>query len=180
MDDRIARRNIALTIGAAFGILFTGLLGLAEGLLPPHSEADIVTIVVMAPLAGAAFGFWWTRLFTRGIRSQTAILLAEIESPAGEVVERSAPANHFRKFEARGGFLFLTHRSLIFKPHRRNIQSNLVTIPLPEIAAVATSRTLGMVPNGLKVALRDGTIHRFVVRDRERWVCALTGAADLA
>jgi hypothetical protein len=44
---------------------------------------------------------------------------------------------------------------------------------------VAATRTLGVVPNGLKVALSNGTVHRFVVRDRERWVRVLTGSADL-
>jgi hypothetical protein len=175
MDDRVARRNTALMSGAGFGILFAGAFGLAMGLLPPHNVADIAITVVMALLAGAAFGFG----FSRRLSSQIATLQAEIEPPAGEVVEHSAPANHFQNFEGRGGRLFLTRRNLIFKPHRRNIQSNVVTIPREEIAGVAATRTLGVVPNGLKVALYDGTVHRFVVRDRERWVRVLTGSADL-
>jgi hypothetical protein len=175
MDNRLARPNTALMSGAAFGMLFAGALGLAIGWLPPHNVADIVITVVTALLAGAAFGF----RFSRRLSSQIATLQAEIEPPAGEVVEHSAPANHFQNFEGRGGSLFLTRRNLIFKPHRRNIQSNIVTIPRQEIVGVAATRTLGVVPNGLKVALRDGTVHRFVVSDRERWVRALTGSADL-
>jgi hypothetical protein len=175
MDDRVARRNTGLISGAAFGILFAGAFGLAMGWLPPRNVADIVTTVVTALIAGAAFGF----RFSRGLTSQAATLQAEIEPPAGEVVEFSAPANHFQNFEGRGGSLFLTRRNLIFKPHRMNIQSNALTIPRQEITCVAAVRTLGVVPNGLKVALRDGTVHRFVVRDRERWVRAMTGPADL-
>jgi hypothetical protein len=174
MDDRVVRRNTALVSGVAFGVLFAGLFGLAMGWLPPHNVADIVTTVVTALLVGPAFGF----LFSRRLWSQAAILQAEIEPPVGEVVEHSAPANHMQKFEGRGGQLFLTERNLIFKPHRMNIQSNVVTIPRHDIAGVAATRTLGLVPNGLKVVLRDGTVHRFVVRDREEWVRVLSGAAD--
>jgi hypothetical protein len=175
MDDRVARRNTALVSGAAFGVLFAGVFGLAMGWLPPHNVVDIVMTVVTALLAGPAFGFG----FSRRLRSQTATLQAEIEPPVGEAVEHSAPANHFQKFEGRGGRLFLTRRNLIFKPHRMNIQSNVVTIPRHDIAGVAATRMLGLIPNGLKVTLRDGTVHRFVVRDREGWVRVLTGAADL-
>jgi hypothetical protein len=176
MDDLAARRNTAFMSGAAFAmlLLFAGALGLATGWLPPVNVVDIAIAVVTALLAGAAFGF----RFSRRLRSQIATLQAEIVPPAGEVVEHSAPANHFQNFEGRGGRLFLTRRDLIFKPHRRNIQSNVVTIPRQEIAAAAAIRTLGVVPNGLKVALRDGTVHRFVVRDRETWVRALRGSAD--
>ena len=127
-----------------------------------------------ALLAGAGFGF----SFSRRLSSQVTTVLAESEPPTGAVVEHAGPANHFQKFEGRGGVLFLTRRNLIFNPHRKNIQLNAVTIPHHEVAGVAATRTLGVVRNGLKVALRDGTVHRFVVRDRDRWVRTLTGSAD--
>jgi hypothetical protein len=38
--------------------------------------------------------------------------------------------------------------------------------------------TFGLIPNGLKVALRDGTVHRFVVTNREGWVGVLISAAE--
>jgi hypothetical protein len=176
MDDRVAWRNTALLSGAAFGVLFAGLFGLAMGWLPPHNVADIVMTVVTALLAGPAFGFQFSRRLRSHFRSQLPTLQAQIEPPVGEVVEHSAPANHFQKFEGRGGRLFLTPRNLIFKPHRMNIQSNLVTIPRHDIAGAVATRTYGLIPNGLKVALRDGTVHRFVVTDREGWVRVLTGA----
>jgi hypothetical protein len=176
MDDRVVGRNTALVSGAAFGVLFAGTFGLAMGWLPPHNAVDIVTTVVTALLAGPAFGF----LFSRRLRSQIGTLQAEIEPPVGEAVEHATPANHFQRFEGRGGQLFLTRRNLIFKPHRMNIQSNVVTIPCHDIAGAAATRTLGLIPNGLKVTLRDGTVHRFVVSDREGWVRVLTGAAGLA
>jgi hypothetical protein len=44
---------------------------------------------------------------------------------------------------------------------------------------LAVTRTLGVVPNGLKVALCEVPFIAFVVRNRERWVRALTGSADL-
>jgi hypothetical protein len=175
MEDRVARGNIALISGAIFGVLFAGAFALAIGWLPQHNVADIVIALAAALLAGAAFGL----RFSRRASSQTAALQTEVEPPAGEVVEHSAPANHFQNFEGRGGSLFLTRRNLIFKPHRMNLQSNVVTIPREEISGVATIRTLGVVPNGLRVALRDGTVHRFVVRDREGWVRRLTGSARI-
>jgi hypothetical protein len=132
MDDRVARRNnTALISGAAFGVLFAGAFGLAMGWLPPHNAADIAMTAMTALLAGATFG----SRFSRRLSSQIATLLAEIEPPTGQAVEYSAPANHFQNFEGRGGCLFLTHRNLILKPHRRNIQSSVVTIPRQEMVA---------------------------------------------
>jgi hypothetical protein len=41
---------------------------------------------------------------------------------------------------------------------------------LSDIIRVEASRTLGIVPNGLKVHLRGGTVERFVVMNRSDWV----------
>jgi len=107
------------------------------------------------------------------VAEQTAINL-----PQGETLEQQGWANHFRNYEGRGGRLYLTNRSLVFQPHRFNVQNAGVAIPRSEIAGAAKSMTLGVIPNGLTVTRRDGTTERFVVSDRNEWVRRLTPAAQ--
>src|SRR5262249_17969164 len=107
---------------------------------------------------------------SRMVAVQTAIDL-----PPGEVIEHAGPANHILHFEARGGRLYLTNRHMIFQPHRFNLQQPAVRIPPSEIAGAWSCMSLGVVPNGLLVSLKDGPSHRFVVSDRAEWVRMVGG-----
>ena len=93
-------------------------------------------------------------------------------------VIKKGPANLERGIEAVGGKLMLTQDVLIFQSHALNIQCGRTEIPCSEILKVepSWSRFLGaipLVPNGLKVHTRDGTVYRFVVFGRRKWIAAI-------
>jgi hypothetical protein len=83
------------------------------------------------------------------------------------------PANHYKGFEAVGGRLFLTSKRLRFRSHKLNVQSHDESYPVDIIISVEPARTLGVVPNGVLVHLRDGRHERFVVGGRAEWVARL-------
>jgi hypothetical protein len=87
----------------------------------------------------------------------------------GEDIVFQGPANHFLKFEGRGGWLLLTNRRLIFRSHGVNIQNQPLEIPIAAVRSAVASRTLGIIPNGLQVELLDGHHERFVVNQRNTW-----------
>ncbi len=92
---------------------------------------------------------------------------------AGESVVHFGPANHFKGLESVGGKLFLTSQRLRFRSHTMNVQTHDESYPLDTIVAVEATRTLGLIPNGLLVRLRDGRAERFVVGGRAQWVALL-------
>ena len=93
----------------------------------------------------------------------------EIQLEPGEQLVHAGPANHYRGVEAVGGRLVLTDRRLAFRSHGMNIQRHEASYPLATITGVAPARMRGIVPNGLVVALADGSRERFVVAGRSRW-----------
>lgn len=88
-------------------------------------------------------------------------------------IVKEGPANYFKGLSNIGGKLTLTDNQLIFKPGRLNFRRSIESIVLKEIVAVERRNTLGVVPNGFGVVLRDGKSHRFVVYGREDWINAV-------
>jgi hypothetical protein len=86
---------------------------------------------------------------------------------------KAGPANYFKGLSNSGGKLILTDTQLIFKPGRLNFRRSIEAIAVKEIVAVERRNTLGVVPNGFGVILRDGKAHRFVVYGREEWIEAV-------
>jgi hypothetical protein len=93
----------------------------------------------------------------------------------GETVVKEGAANHFKGAEAVGGKLYLTNRRLIFESHAFNVQTHTTVWPLTDIAAAKPRNTLGIVPNGMSVTLKNGGEERFVVNGRGDWMKALAG-----
>ena len=75
-----------------------------------------------------------------------------------------------------GGKLFLTDKRLRFRSHKINFQKHDESYPIETIASVEPSRSLGIIPNGLLVHLRDGRRERFVVTGRGDWVSSIRDA----
>lgn len=155
------------------------------------------------PLAGLVFGacmgttiYWWTGSgyygFHGGFLSGFAFAVAtaaflkvsmttthlELDGRAagfddGEKVLRFGPANHFKGLEGVGGKLFLTDKRLRFRSHKINFRAHDESFPIETIASVEPSRSLGIIPNGLLVHLRDGRRERFVVAGRGGWVSSI-------
>jgi GRAM domain-containing protein len=96
---------------------------------------------------------------------------------SGEQLLREGPANHFRRGEGVGGWLFLTSRRLLFRSHEINLQQHELDLPLAEIAEASAVNTAWLIPNGLLVRTASGTTERFVVEQHKRWSTEIARAA---
>lgn len=121
------------------------------------------------------FAFGW--LLRRVLKVSTSAPKLGVEPDAsfdpGESVVHWGPANHFKGIEAVGGKLFLTNRRLRFRSHRFNVQTHDESYPIEAIASVEPARTLGVIPNAIRLRLADGRRERFVVMAREHWIATL-------
>ena len=114
-----------------------------------------------AAFSGAFFGISMASFQRRGERNPPAF--------DGENVLFQSLANHFRGVEGVGGWLVLTDQRLLFQPHRLNIQKEEWSVPLPDLIRMEPRRTLGFLPNGLRVVTTTGE-ERFVVEKRMPWL----------
>lgn len=156
-------RNAALG-GLAFGIAFGVFIGFRSGNLTLGAVAGLAGGV----LFGAVVGVF--------VQHQSAKFSAHDPTGPGEQLLKQGPANHFRRGESVGGFLYLTDSRLLFRSHRYNIQEHERSIPLPEVRDVQPCMTMIVVPNGICVVTEEGE-DRFVVEDRKSWVKAILAAA---
>ena len=79
-------------------------------------------------------------------------------------------ANYFRGIEAVGGKLKITNRRLLFVPHFLNVQNDPIEIPMSDILSVTKRNTLGLIPNGLQINMKNFTHHKFVVWNRSKLI----------
>lgn len=96
-------------------------------------------------------------------------LASENPCVPGEELFKHGMANHGRRGEGVGGYLYLTDRRLLFKSHRFNIQNHDLSIPLEDISSVRPSLTMGLIPNGLQIFV-VGRKEHFVVSQRHDWI----------
>lgn len=151
-----------LSTGAPFGVVMGIFFALQRG-----AAAGIGLGVV----AGLLFG---------------GLLAAFVEAQAkrmkihgaldGEPILMQGPANHWRGAEARGGWLVLTARRLVFRSHGKNIQNQGLEVSLADVIDVEPSRSLGLIPNGMRVRLAGDAVERFVVAERGAWLRAVADA----
>ncbi len=169
MTERAYAWKNAIFAGLFFGLFFGLFMGWNNGWLPPQTGGDVAGTLTMMLVSGGMFGL------IMGLFALSPIVpkAQDIALMPGETLEHTGLANHFRNLEARGGRLALTSTHLVFQPHAINLQHSDVRIPREEIASVETTRTLGVVPNGLKVTLKSGKSERFVVNERDVWVAKL-------
>jgi hypothetical protein len=159
----------ALLFGVPMGVYFGFVSGSAA-----HGA-------VSGLLGGAAFGAF-VGIFLKVSMSSSRL---EMEGQAAgfdadETVAHFGPANHFKGAEGVGGKLYLTNKRLRFRSHKINLNNHDESYALGEIAGVEPVRTLGIVPNGVLVRLRDGRGERFVVTGRADWVKQIGHAAAAA
>ncbi|MCL2342227.1 MAG: hypothetical protein FWC53_04250 [Firmicutes bacterium] len=86
-----------------------------------------------------------------------------------EIIFGSA-ANYYTGKKVIGGWLILTKDKLFFKTYKNNIKIKEFAANLDSIDDIFKYSNLGVIPNGLRVVLKDGTTARFVVMDRRKWV----------
>lgn len=101
---------------------------------------------------------------SRKVKEQTTLEGVE----ASDVIY-SGGANHFKNAEAVGGKLYLLSDHLAFKSHKVNIQNHTLAIKINNIQDIIFYSTLGLIPNGLKIILKDGAEEKFVVNYRDIW-----------
>jgi hypothetical protein len=155
--------KMALSTGLPFGAVMALVLGLQRG-----------------PLVGAISGVFAGVLFGGMLAAFAEVQRRRMEIKGGtfegEPILYQGPANHWLGAEARGGWLVLTPRRLAFRSHGKNIQNAGVDLPLGEVAGYEASRSLGIIPNQLRVRRRDGAVDKFVVTERAAWLTALASA----
>jgi len=150
--------------GIASGILFGVLFGAYYAIFI-DPIAGIIAGIVGGLLFGLAMGFVFAWLLRR----------LEVHRPSrtGETVLREATGNHVANVESRGGWVYLTDQALHFKAHRLNVQRQPLTIALADIADIAPSRALGLIPNAFSVTTKAGARSKFIVNDRNGWIAAI-------
>lgn len=87
-----------------------------------------------------------------------------------EKLLKEGPANHFLNGEGVGGWIYLTDKNLFFKSHAANFQNHELSIPLSKIVEAEKGRTLGIIPNQLRVKLENKKVEKFVVNDVNDWI----------
>jgi hypothetical protein len=149
-----------LSAGVPFGLAMGLFFGLQRGALAG---------LVAGTFAGLLFGVLLAA-FVEGQRRRLEIRSGVLD---GEKIVRQGPANHWRGVEARGGWLVLTERRLVFTSHGKNVQNQGAEVRLDAITAVEPASSLGIVPNGLRVRHGDDAVEKFVVTERGAWLVAL-------
>lgn len=125
---------------------------------------------------GLAVGCLFAAFMSEFVSSQTRKFAASQPDFGAEAVVHSGPANHFKGLESVGGHLWLTSGRLHFHSHKVNLQNHEWSTPLSDISSVQTTKTLGLIPNGLCIRLSSGEEHRFIVNENERWLQAIVKA----
>lgn len=87
-----------------------------------------------------------------------------------DYIGTSVPANFLLNVNdeavAVGGKIHFYGDHLVFKSHTFNVVCGTATIKYSEIDKIIKSNTLGIVPNGLTIFMKDGKENRLVVNKR--------------
>jgi hypothetical protein len=141
--------------GIAFGLLFGIYLTFSSGLK---------NALIAGPIAGIVFGLsMYLFISSKKVKTQTQIDVDDKD------ILYSGAANHFVNTEGVGGKLYLLNDKIVFKSHGFNIQNHEQRIDLNEVDGVIFYNTLGIIPNGLKIVLRNNVSEKFVVNNRQQW-----------
>jgi hypothetical protein len=167
MNEQTVTHESSSRVGNKFlkRALITGIpFGLFMGIFWSLQFGSIFGIV-MGSLAGVFFGISMSA-FTR---YQSKKFQREHPLAPGEELIKEGGANHFKNIEAVGGWIYLTKKGLLFRPHSINVQREELSIPLQKISEAKPCMTFGIIPNGLEIKTIDGKTERFVVEDRKDW-----------
>lgn len=159
-DDKKATLKALVVSSIGFTILFGVMMALMNGL---------GYALIAAPIAGLLWGLlMYFFINSKKVKQQTQITGVDERD-----IIHSGGANHFKNAEAVGGKLYLLQDKLEFKSHGFNIQNHAFIINTEEIKEITYFNTLGLVPNGMKLILKDGDEEKFVVNNRNFWKTAI-------
>jgi len=153
-------KNVFLT-GVAFGIGMAIFFSFETGI--KHG-------IIAGAIAGILFGI----VVSIFMAHQTKKFQKNRPIIENENIIKDGPANHFKKIEGVGGWIYLTDKKFIFKSHSFNIQRHESVIPIQEIKEAKAVLTMGLIPNGLQIITVNGNRERFVVNGRKDWVNKIT------
>jgi hypothetical protein len=169
--DRLATRvyrfaKVAVLAGVPFGF-FMGVWS------HPGPPLGLPGFLIIALPSGVMFGV----MLAAFIESQRSRFTHEDPCLEEERVLKQGPANHLCGWEARGGWLYLTDRRLLFRSHGYNIQNQELSIPIEAVVDAQPCATFCLIPNGLRV-LTQHSVQRFVVSRRRSWAAAITATLE--
>lgn len=156
--------NLFLSRFLKAGIPFAVVMGVVFSLI-----YDWVTGTIGGVLSGILFGI----AIAVFVGLQEKKFTKDRPLRPDEELIKEGGANHFLNGEAVGGWIYLTSSRLFFKSHGSNIQNHELTVPVYEIDYVEKVNTFGIIPNQIKLTLRDGQVLKFVVSGANDWVSSI-------
>lgn len=93
----------------------------------------------------------------------------------GEAIIKQGKANRARILAAQGGELTLTNKRLIFVSHGMNVGEGTISVNLDEVMTYGKAFTFSIffpipIPNAFKVVLKNGSMYKFTVSGRSKWL----------
>lgn len=89
-----------------------------------------------------------------------------------ETIIKKGTANRWKGNDPVKGKLFLTKSRLLHNASALHFRRGETVMPLVEIESVEIDDNMLFklpIPNALKVTMKDGTVHKFVVNRRKNW-----------
>ncbi|PIC99958.1 GRAM domain-containing protein [Sporosarcina sp. P29] len=80
-----------------------------------------------------------------------------------ETVQYEIPVDLRKSIDYVSGNLFITNQRFIFQPYNMHFKRDILEFNITDINNIDSSYVLGIVPNGITVELKDGTLHTFVL-----------------
>jgi len=159
-NDAKAFLKMGLFCGLSFCLFFGTYIYFIDG---------FQAALICGPICGLLFGLAIGLIFYFFSKSKKVNEQTKLEGVDESDIVYAGAANHFKKREAVGGKLYLLNDRLIFKSHNLNIQNHTLSIQTGNINQLVFFNPLGIVKNGLQLTLKDGTVEKFVVNNRNTW-----------
>ena len=141
----------------AKGYIITGVIyGIPMGLIFGIMSLNVIVGIFSGVLAGTLFAFL-IFLFSKFMESKFAKMRAEIASNRRVICDGAATIH------GNGGWLFFTEHGFEFYPHKINISTKEIRIPLNAINSVDTNKAL------LILDTTDGQKIEIVVVQNTEW-----------
>ncbi|PID05831.1 MULTISPECIES: GRAM domain-containing protein [unclassified Sporosarcina] len=80
-----------------------------------------------------------------------------------ETVQYEIPVDLRKSIDYVSGNLFITNQRFIFQPYTMHFKRDILEFNITDINNIDSSYVLGIVPNGITVELKDGSLHTFVL-----------------
>lgn len=163
-------------------------LALLAGLPAGCAAAFVAIVLLHQPPRPAAAG---AAIFGLAVGAALAVIVSRREraeqtalpqlDPAERLL-RQGPAECFEEPQGAGesrvgGFLYLTDKRLVFRPHGAEDRGYELSLPLADIVRAEAAEVVWMHPTALHVHTTR-RVEQFVVleEEREAWVAAIMGA----